>query len=295
MMARGDRALLATAGVLVVVALGAVEVRMDDEWGTGVFLALDLVAAVAVFGLGLVLADQRPADERPDGAATALLVAGLSLVLSSIINFADVLGAEGGPGSVTWVALLFAAIAAYPALRRNSPVSGLLSVIALGVAFVAAVDWIFDPDGIDTFRWLLLILAIAYGVAAAAGAGGRSHHVVQLVNAAGLAIILLTASLLTPLIEDFFGSIFGAGSEPDSFNGPFGWELVTMAGAAGVLAFAVSRRKAGPGYVGAIALTFAVTVASIADDEATLVGWPLVLVLLAAGAAAAAVTSSRSA
>ena len=278
----------AAAAVLVATAVGALQVRLD--WDAGPFLLLSLVGSAVVMPWALRAAAGR---DLPDGAATAMLVAGLVLLALTVGNLADALGAEGGPGSTTWTALLFAALAAIPAWQLDSPVSALASSLALGVAFIAAVDWIFDPSGIfdpggiDTFRWLLLLAALAYGAAAFALEGARPRHAVQHVSAAGLALLVLAATLYAEIVfgEDGVGEF--------AYNAPFGWELVALVGAAALIAYAVLRREPGPGYIGAIVLTVSATVAAVPESEPSVVGWPLLLVLLALAAVAGTLASER--
>jgi hypothetical protein len=282
--------LLAAAGVLVALAAAAIEVRMGDEWGAGVFFVISLAAAVLVLGAGLEAAK---GDGRPSGSATALIVAGLSLASSAITAFADMLGADGGSGSVTWGALLFAAVAAYPAWARRSPVSALISAISLGVAFVAGVDFVFDIEGLDTYRWLLALLAAGFAVAAARLDDGAPHRSVQLVNAAGIAILILTVTLAG---EMFAGLFSGLGDGGGAVTGaPTGWEVVCLVGSAALAAYAVIRREPGPGYLAALALSTFVLAASAPGEDATLVGWPLVLIVLAGIASAAALRAPAAA
>lgn len=276
----------AAAAVLVATAVGALQVRLD--WDAGPFLLLSLVGSAVVVPWALRAAAGR---DLPDGAATAMLVAGLVLLALTVGNLADALGAEGGPGSTTWTALLFAALAAIPAWQLDSPVSALASSLALGVAFIAAVDWIFDPSDVDTFRWLFLLAALAYGAAAFALEGARPRHAVQHVSAAGLALLVLAASLYAEVVVQAFDLAFSGALGADeageiSFNAAFGWELVALAGAAALIAYAVLRREPGPGYIGAIVLAVSTTVAAAPESEPSVVGWPLLLVLLALAAVA---------
>lgn len=277
----------AAAAVLVATAVGALQVRLD--WDAGPFLLLSLLGSAVVVPWALRAAAGR---DLPDGAATAMLVAGLVLLALTVGNLADALGAEGGPGSTTWTALLFAALAALPAWQLDSPVSALASSLALGVAFIAAVDWIFDPSDIDTFRWLFLLSALAYGAAAFALEGTRPRHAVQHVSAAGLALLVLAASLYAEVVVQAFDLAFSEAGEI-SFNAAFGWELVALAGAAALIAYAVLRREPGPGYIGAIVLTVSTTVAAAPESEPSVVGWPLLLVLLALAAVAGVFAGER--
>jgi hypothetical protein len=307
--------LLAAAGVAVAVALGAINSRMDGEWGTGIFFVLNGIAAAAllVVAISALRATAGPgagagggspgasgrgaADDRarPSGDITALLVAGYFLLALTIGNFADILGAEGGSGSTMWTTLLFGAIVAYPAWVLRSPISALFSALALGIAFLAFVDWVFDYESFDTLRWLILILILAYAGASAIARDTSYRHEVQMVNAAGVATLALAVSVFVAAVAAQFGELFAPfGTEADT-GGPVGWELLTLLAAAGLVWYAATRREPGPGYLGGIALfLFAVSAAIPDEDGASLVGWPIVLFLLAAALVAAAVMTGAA-
>ncbi len=301
---------LAGAGVLLAVAIALINVRMGEEWGTGIFLVLNAAACALVLGLGVRAAggrtnlDATPPTRGgtgdiapPGGAATALLVAGEILLVLAISRLADVLGAEGGSGSLTWTALLFAAITAYPAWALRSAISALFAALAVGIAFIAAVDWIFDPTDIETFRWLILVLILAYAAASTVltleQVRGFERHGVQMVNAAGIATVILGLTLFAAAVASSVALAFPE-DEPPQIAGPFGWELVLLIASAGLIAYAILRRQPGPGYLGAVGLTLFVILGGTPDDEATLVGWPLA-VLLIATLALAATLSKRGA
>jgi hypothetical protein len=268
---------LAAAGILVAVATFMAEMRMAGEWSVGFVLAMNLVAAAAVLGVGLVAAR---GEGRPDGPATALLIAGLALALAAVVGLADVLGAEGGEGSIALTALAFAGIAAYVAWTRSSPVTGLIAAAALAATVIAAVVGIFDADEVDTFRVLFLALAVAFALAAWRIESIDKHLSVQLVNAAGLAVLALVVTLSGVGLGFPFQVFAGSGAE--SANEAFGWELASLLACAALVAYAVVRREPGPGYLGAICTVYALAAAAGPSEEQTLVGWPLVLIALAA-------------
>jgi hypothetical protein len=220
--------------------------------------------------------------------ARTLLLSALSLILSALLALADALGAEGGPGSTLWVSLVFAAVAGFGGWRLNSPVSALLSSASLGVAFFAAIDLLFGLDSVDTARWLLLVLAVAYAAVAALLLQSRYRHAVQHVSAAGLAVTGLVLLSFGDIFASAFGAAFiGDGGSDISFNGPTGWELIGVLASAAVIAFAVVRREPGPGWIGVIALSAATGLASFPDTDASLIGWPVVFIVLALAATGA--------
>jgi hypothetical protein len=61
----------------------------------------------------------------------------------------------------------------------------LLGAVSFGFAVEAFIDWVFDPHGLTTFRWILLLLVLAFALASLSARGDRPRHAVQLVNAAG--------------------------------------------------------------------------------------------------------------
>lgn len=280
--------LRAAAAVLVAVAIAAIQIRLD--WDAGYFLVIALIASAIVVPWALRATPDRGL---PDGATTALIVAALVVVALTVGNLADALGGEGGSASTTWSALLFAALAAIPGWQRDSPVAALASSVALGVAFIAAVDWLFDPSEVGTFRWLFLLLALAYAAAAFVLERGRARHAVQHVSAAGLALLVLAGTLYVEVVAQAFTQAFsgGLGDGGISYNAPLGWELVVLLGSAAVIAYAVLRREPGPGYIGAIVLAASTTIAAAPDGDGSLIGWPLFLLLLALAAVAAVVVT----
>ena len=186
---RGD--LIAAAAVPLALGVLMTEVRFDGVWGRGVLFVLALLATALVLGMGLLAPLEEP---RPRAYQTVLLVAGLALLALTIVRLAQVLGEDSpfaASGTVTWMTTLFAAVAAVAAWHRRSPICALIEFVAGGIALLAFVQWVFDPQGPNTSRWLLLVLILVY---AAAHVRLRDHwprHAVHAVNAAGVAAIVL--------------------------------------------------------------------------------------------------------
>ncbi len=130
-----------------------------------------------------------------------------------------------------------------------------------------------------TGRELLLVLAGALALAAFAARGPErgSHHAVGYVNAAGVALLGI------PIVYAFegFGPIFlGAGERIDAAAG---WELLILAGGFALIAYSVWARQSGPAYIGLLNLTAFVLLAYGADEDGpSLIGWPIVMLLIAA-------------
>jgi hypothetical protein len=274
---RGD--LIAAGAVPLTVAVVLLNVRMDATWGDGIHLVITALACALVLGMGL-LAERE--EEFPRAYQTVLLLAGLSLLIVTLFRFAQVLGADEpleSSSTITWAAALFAAVAAVPAWERiNSPICALVEVVAGGVTLLAFVDWVFDPDGATTFRWILLLLIAVYTATHLRWRASRPRHAVHMINAAGLAGLALAAT---------FGAVFivpfGEGGDPGTW-----WEFVLLAVGLGLVAYAGVDREPGPAYLGfALLLAFVVLAGIPSPDGASLVGWPLLLLLLGGAAVAA--------
>jgi hypothetical protein len=282
---RGD--LIAAAAVPLTVAVLMIDVRFDGVWTRGALFALTLLATGLVLGMGLLA---RLEEDRPRAYQTVLLVAGLGLFAVTLVRFAQVLGEDAplaASGTVTWMAVALAGAAAFPAWRLRSPVCALVEFLAGGLALLAFVDWVFAPKGPDTERWILLLLIVVYVVTHLRWRERWDRHAVQAVNAAGVAAIALALT--------FAGSLLGVqgayfnGSQAVVQGGAFGtamgapdtwWALVLVAIGLGLAAYAAVDREPGPGYLGVVVLLlFVLLVGRPSNHGASLVGWPILLLL----------------
>jgi hypothetical protein len=268
------RGLLAAAAVPLTVGVLLAEVRFDGVWGRGVLLVVALLACALVLGMGLLAPLE---EERPRAYQTVLLVTGLTLLAVTIFRLARVLG-EPSPlsasGTVTWMTTLFAGIAAVPAWRLRSPICALLEFVAGGIALIAFVDWVFQPKGPDTTRWLLLALIIVYAATHVRLREAWPRHAVQAVNTAGLTAIALAATFVTSGVA--VGYLNRVLERPGT-----GWALVLLATGFGLVAYAAVDREPGPGYLGFVVLIlFIVLAGRPSTSGASLIGWPILLLLL---------------
>jgi hypothetical protein len=283
---RGD--LIAAGAVPFTLAIVLLNIRMDATWGRGIHLVITALACGLVLGMGL-LAERE--EEHPRAYQTVLLLAGLTLLAIALVRWAQVLG-SGHPlsssGALTWMTLVFAAVAAVPAWGRiDSPVCALVELLAGGLFLLAFVDWVFAPDGPTTLRWLLALLIVVYVAGHLYWRERKRRHAVHFVNAAGVAAIVLGATFLGALFGGFAFAVQGASGELPPDPGTW-WELVLLAAGVGLVAYAAVDREPGPGYLGFVVLVlFALLAGLPGRDGASIVGWPLLL-LLAGGAAVAA-------
>jgi hypothetical protein len=269
---RGDQ--VAAGAVVLTTAIYVLEARFANTWGAGIRFVIDALALFAVAALAV----QSPVEgERPRAYQSVLYIATFFLAAVTLNNVADILGADNPPqasGTVVWIALLLVALCAWFAARRNSAVMTLLGAVSFGFAVEAFIDWVFDPHGLTTFRWILLLLVLAFTLASLSARGDRPRHAVQLVNAAGLSAVALGVSFAPEALITFNGAqLRGVGA---------GWELFLLACGFGLCAYAAVDRERGPAYLGVVVLVLFVLIAGPSGrDGASLIGWPLVLILLA--------------
>lgn len=271
---------LVAAGV-VVLATGVLLTlgRFEDQWSSTVRLVVVALCAALVLGLAW-LAPQE--DVAPRVYASVLLVAGFPLAFVSLSLLAQTLGADGpsAAGTITWTGAVLSAGYATLARRRRSAICTLLAGATGVVTLVAFVTWVFDPDGLAIYRWLLLACILALGTGALRLRDTERRHAVSLIDVVGLGALGLAALNAVSLIGADLLVGFGEGGGSSRSAGT-GWEIVLLLVGCGLVAYAAVDREPGPGYLGAfVLLAFVLTAAG----GGSLVGWPIILVLIGGAA-----------
>ena len=141
----------------------------------------------------------------------------------------------------------------------------------------AFFDWVADPS-VQTHRWLLLLCAIALALGAVALRDLRRRDAVSLVDAAGLSILALGVTLA---VTQFLGVVVGS-DDGGGAAGPAGWELVLLVSGFGLIAYGAIDRERVPAFIGVLVLGVFAIEAGI-DSEASLLWWPLLLLIAALG------------
>ena len=274
--------LVAAAVTALTLTVLVINSRFEDEWGQGIHFLYTALAAAVVIGMAAGSARPAGGEDRPATWQSALFVASFVLFIGTLSTLADILGSDGvfeSPGTTVWVGLLTIGLLAWFVTGWNSGISTLLAAVTLAVVVVSFVDWVFDPEDTDTFRWILLLIALGFMAVGLSRRRTEPHHAVGWMNAAGLAVLAIA---LTFAFEAFAAAftIFGDGGS--SFESPgTGWELVVLAGGAILIGYSVNTAQAGPGYLGvANLLAFAALAASPSEDGPSLIGWPIVLLLI---------------
>ncbi|HEX2087603.1 MAG TPA: hypothetical protein VHF89_18105 [Solirubrobacteraceae bacterium] len=309
-----DRGLAAGIGAaLLAVTVFLTLARFDDKWGTGVQLVISALAAAAALAYAIRSSDEDEGRAGPVADATtsatgapgaggpggyvgmisrrvpagwtsSALVAGFALTTIALFFLADVLGANSDDpheSTITWIALVLVVLFVALSARTGSAVCLLLAAIAFVVMVIAAVQWIFSPDDpAKTWRWFFLILAVVLFAAGVITRDQRPRHGTVLVVVAGLTTLAMAVTLAP--------GILAAGDPTDAGATPgWGWELVILLFGVALTAYAIFTREPGPGYVGGLVFLAFVLLAVNSGDEPSLIGWPIVLVILTGLAIAA--------
>jgi hypothetical protein len=272
--------LIAAGAVLFTVGIALEEQRLDEVLPNGIHVLIVAAAAALILGLGL---QARLEGGSPAAYQSVLLVSGLLLLEGALLELANLLGADFEDdfpaGAIVWTSLLLCGAALYPAVRRNSAVAAMIAAIALGGAILSAANWIFGAESQAVYRWLLLVLSLAFVLASLVLRGANPRHAELMVTTAGLATlsIALVASA-GALVGALIG--FGTGSE-EGFLPGF-WEFIVLGAGCGLIAYGAVDRVPGAAWLG-LAHLVAFLVAASAGADDTLLWWPLVLLLLGGG------------
>jgi hypothetical protein len=280
---RGD--VIAAGAVPLALATFVIDLRMT-QWSTGArFVVIALITALLLAMAWLAELE----GDAPRAYHSVLLVTGLVPLAFVLELLAELIGAHHPPGAGgdVWVFGLVGAAAVVFARRANSGVCTLIAALAGIVVVEQFVSWVFHPTGLGTFRAMLLVMTVAYGAGAVALRDHRRRHAVQLINAAGLASLLVALTYLGEALlatalraSGRFLTIFGATGVSTA---PFGWKLYILAVGLGLVAYAAVDHESGPAYLGALVLlTFAALVGFPVSARGSLVGWPLFLLIVGA-------------
>jgi hypothetical protein len=282
--------LIAAGAVLFTAGIALEEIRLDEPLPNGLHLLIVAASAALILGLGL---QARPEDGSPAAYQSVLLVCGLLLLEGALLELAEILGADffdGFPaGAVVWTSLLLCGAALYSAVRRNSAICGMIAGIALAVAILSAANWIFGADSQTFYRWLLLVLAVAYVLASLVLRGGSPRHAELMVVTAGLGTLAIA---LVASVGAVAGTVLGFGGGDEQGFLPGFWEFVVLGAGCGLIAYGAVDRVPGAAWLGLAHLVAFIAAASAGADD-TLLWWPLILLALGGGVVAAGLRPRR--
>ena len=278
---------------MLAVGLALEELRLNSKIGPAAHWLILTVAAAAILWLAL----ERRADreEGPRAYQSVLLVTGLLLLYGALLRLADLVGANFGassttgarsllvwsafpPGAMLWTGILMAAFAGWASWRQWSAVALLIAAIAGGIAVLAAIAFVFGAESQGPYRFVLLALSIALVMGSLVLRGDAPRHAQQLINAAGLAILVIPLVALAAAglkLLTLFGSL------PATVLPGF-WELVVFVAACGLIAYGAVDHVPGAAYLGLANLVAFVGVVTLGAEH-TLLWWPLTLLVLGLG------------
>jgi hypothetical protein len=155
----------------------------------------------------------------------------------------------------------------------------MVAGIALGATILSAANWIFGAESQAVYRWLLLLLALAFVLASLVLRGGNPRHAELMVITGGLATlaIALVASVGALVGAFAFGGIASDGGFLPGF-----WEFIVLGAGCGLIAYGAVDRVPGAAWLGLAHLLAFLAAASAGADD-TLLWWPLVLLALGGG------------
>jgi hypothetical protein len=280
-------------GVLLAVGVTILFVRKADSWAAFPKLLLLAIPTVLLFGIGAAAA-------RATGAVgrwhAVLMVTGVLLSALAFGQLWDTLGVDTSENEFGF--LIFACVAALAAVGAfvvGAAYQALLAALSLTFAWLYLWDMILDDPSTNAFRWLLLILFVAYGGAAFALMNRDAPQAPELVTAAGIAGVLVGVLGVAEGASGVFGSLLGGDPTGEGGGQGFFWDLFLLIISMALVAYGAAAHARGPAYVGfagllAFALMQGAEVGALLEGEQpdnSFAGWPLVLLLVGGGALAA--------
>ncbi len=272
--------MIAAGAIPLAAAAILIDLRMT-QWAVGPRLIVVGVVAALILTMGWLAPSEGPS---PRSYHSMLLVAGLIVLAVALQLLAEALGSSRPPGAGAefWTFGLVCAVAATSARRANSAVCTLSAALAGGIALEGLVAWVFAPTSLSATRWVLLALTVGFGVGAVRLRDGQRRHAVALINAAGLATLVLAltlvleSSIATVVLRQGGPVIGGHGG-----GAAFGWKLWILAIGFGLIAYAGADREPGPAYIGVVVVLAFIQLAAFSPSgRGSIVGWPLFLLVV---------------
>ncbi|MFZ2051832.1 MAG: hypothetical protein WAU69_12980 [Solirubrobacteraceae bacterium] len=324
---RDIRDLLRGVGGLLL-AIGAVALwarkSTHEEWGGLARLLVVAVPAVLLFVLALDLSAPR-SREKAYPWQSVLMVTSILLGPVVLFQFLDWIGVSTGHVLLeAAVFALIALVAAYAALRARVSYAALLAGLSALLAWLLVWDKILDHPSANTYRWLLvaaaallffisrrLFRADSIGAPEVATAGGVSAVAAGVFGVVVGAVVGVYGAATRALESSSGGRPFLAAAGGRTVFGHvnssgfqhFFWDLYLLVVSLALVWVGSRVRFRGLGYVGGVGvLAFLVSiVAQITRIEggrsptASVLGWPLALLLLGAAALVASTYFLRDA
>jgi hypothetical protein len=261
-----------------------------DEWGAGAIFLCFAIPCVLLLAAGLL--SPRGAEASP--WQTVCVVFGLIFLPFALGQLVDWIGGPGDSGNsinVAWIFALTAAKALYAGAFGRVRYALFIASLSLIIAWLALWDEIVSgglADHISTLRWLLILAAI--GLAGLAlFAPGRSSEIVT--GATLTAVGAGAISVLALYGQNPFVTIPHA-------DASFFWSLELLVVSLVAVLYGAGGGVRGPVYAGALGLVFFIAIVGLDlahpdSPDGTLLGWPIVLLIVGLGAYLASFAPAR--
>jgi hypothetical protein len=278
----------------------------QDEWGEFSRLLVLLIPCVVLYLLGIGVIGN--ASER---FRAVLTVAALLLVPLTLLQFLDLVGGDTRDAyNHAWGLGVTAAMGVYAALRARILYGLLLGALAALLAWLSLWDAILDNPSGTTVRWLLVAAALLLALAAAALGRRGAERAAEVVTGAGVAAVAAGLVGLTAVAFQLVLRALASGGALFSTFGPTSggvrqrpvWDLFLLVVSLALVLYGARVARRGPAYVGALGLLgfvfsvglHAAQVAAGEKTTGTLLGWPLLLLLVGAAGLGFALRADRA-
>jgi hypothetical protein len=260
-------------------------VRKGQTWSDWAIVFALLVPAAVL--LGLAIAGRAPTGRA--GWRASFLVFGTLLLLGSLLEIVNALkGRPQADLNLAWTFGVAGAVAVATSLALRAQVQMLVGALLGVVAWLALWDKILTHPSGDTVRWLLIVLAAVYLVAALILTRAGRAEAADLITVAGIAAVLSAALSFAAAAGGVLSATGSTAAPGLSGNVPKpgqGWNLFLLVISLLLIAYGSRGRTRGPGYVGAVGLavfillTGADLVNRLNGQGGGVVGWPLILLI----------------
>jgi hypothetical protein len=285
---RGDW-LRMLGGLLLALGAAILFLRKTDDWAAFPLLLVVGIPCVLLFGLGALAALATGAVGRWHAV---LMVTGVLLSILAFGQLWDMVGVDTEANEFGFlISACVAGLAAFGAFRVGAAYQTLLAAIAGIAAWLFLWDMILDDPSAGAFRWLLLVLCAAYAAAALSLRKVDAPQAPELVTAAGITGVVVGTIGIVDEAGGALALLFGgAGGEGEGQS--IVWDLFLLLFSLGLVAYGAAAVARGPAYVGffgllAFVIIQGAEVNALVEGESpdsSFAGWPLVLILLGAGA-----------
>jgi hypothetical protein len=265
-------------------------IRKSPSWGAWAEVAALLIPALIL--LGVAFADRVPTGG--EGWKAAFLVFGTLLLLVALLRVVGALHGHPRGWNLVWTFAVAAGVAVFSSLALRVPFQMLLGALLGTVVWLALWEKILSNPKPSTLQWLLVVLAIIYFALSVLLMRAGRVQALDLITAASLTAVLAAAFTFAGLAPRI-GGLAAASAIPSGVPKPAqGWNIFLLVVSLLSIGFGSRGPTRGPSYVGALGLAAFIGLVGVdavhrlnGGEAGGVVGWPLILLIIGAGLAAA--------